>query len=117
MRSFGNPIRSAAGITAGLLGAPILERPCIDKDVIFGWSFPNQPSVIDKSQTMKLFTGMFDYQEWGQKSKWRQMWLFVKAGARNCDASANLKIKEVLKVKYFEVKRIIMLKVIYILVR
>ena len=56
---------------------------------------------------MELFTGIFGYQEWGQKSKWRQMWLFVKAGAGNCDASANLKIKEVLKVKYFEVKRII----------
>ena len=79
--------------------------------------FLNQPSVIDESQTMELFTGKFGYQEWGQKSKWRQMWLFVKAGAGNCDASANLKIKEVLKVKYFEVKRIIILKLIYIVVQ
>jgi len=71
----------------------------------------------NESQTMELFTGIFGYQEWGQKSKWRQMWLFVKAGAGNCDASANLKIKEVLKVKYFEVKRIIILKLIYIFVQ
>ena len=90
---------------------------CINKDVIFGWSFPNQPSVIDESQTMELFTGIFGYQEWGQKSKWSQMWLFVKAGAGNCNASANLKIKEVLKVKYFEMKRIIILKLIYIVVQ